>query len=102
MSEFSSLTTKLVTPMLKLRGFRKRGRFYRSPTSDSALYYRGDLVLKLTFAFHPNDYPYIGIQMQVRDADGIRFDRLHPPSEGGTETLLRAVLRDIESGAGGV
>jgi hypothetical protein len=101
-SEFSTLTTKLVTPLLKQRGFKKHGRFDRSPTHDSALYRRGGLELQLTFAFHPYDYPDIGIRMQVRDANGVRFDRLHPPVEGGTEAMLRAVVSDIESAAGGV
>ncbi|MDB5338860.1 MAG: hypothetical protein JWN70_4479, partial [Planctomycetaceae bacterium] len=72
----------------------------RSPTSDSALYRRDDLELKLTWVFHPYDYPEIGIHMQIRDPGGIRFARLYPPTEGGTEAMLRAVLSDIESGAG--
>ena len=62
----------------------------------------GDIELRLTFAFHPYDYPDIGIRMQVRDAGEIRFDRLHPPAEGGVEAMLREVLGDIESAAGGV
>jgi hypothetical protein len=102
MSEFSKLTTKLVTPLLKQRGFKKHGTFDRGSLSDSALYRRGDLELQLTYAFHPYDYPEVGIRMQVRDANGMIFDRLHPPAEGGTEALLLAVVRDIESGAGGV
>ena len=102
MSEFSTLTTRLVTPLLRQRGFKKHGTFDRSPTHDCALYRRGDFELHLTFAFHPYDYPDLGIRIQVRDARGILFDRLHPPAEGGTEAMLRAVLTDIESGAGGV
>lgn len=102
MSEFSKLTTKLVTPLLKQMSFKKHGTFSRSPTHDQSVYRRGDLELQLTFAFHPYDYPEIGIRMQVRDANGVLFDRLHPPSEGGTEAMLRAVVRDIKSGAGGV
>lgn len=35
MSEFSTLTTKLITPIMREKGFRKRGRFSRSPMSDS-------------------------------------------------------------------
>ncbi len=102
MSEFSTLTTKLVTPLLRQRGFKKHGTFDGSPTHDSALYRREDLELKLTLAFHPYDYPDVGIGIRVRDASGILFDRLHPPAEGRTEAMLRAVLRDIESGVGGV
>lgn len=102
MSEFSTLTTKMITPLLRQRGFTKHGKFDRSPTHDSALYRRGDLELQLTYAFHPYDYPDIGIRLQVRDDNGILFDWLYPPDEGGTEAMLRAVLKDIESGAGGV
>jgi len=102
MSEFSTLTTMLVTPLLKRRGFKKHGSFNRSPTSDSAVYRRGDVELCLTLAFHPYDYPDIGIRMEVCDANGIQFDRLHPPTEGGIEAMLRAVISDIESAAGGV
>jgi hypothetical protein len=102
MSEFSTLTTKLITPPLKRRGFKKHGTFTRSPTHDSALYRRGDVELQLTFNFHPYDYPYFGIRMQVRDAGGLLFDRLYPPTEGEVEAMLQAVLRDIESAAGGV
>ncbi len=102
MSEFSALTTRLVTPMLRQRGFKKRGAFERSSTHDSAVYRRGDLELRLTFAFHPYDYPDVGIRMQVGDANGILFDRLHPPTEGGTEAMLREVVSDVEAAAGGV
>lgn len=102
MSEFSTLTTKLVTPLLTRRGFKKHGSFDRSPTHDFALYRRGDLELRLTFAFHPYDYPEVGIRMQVRDATGLLFERLYPPSEGGTEVMLRAVVTDIQASAGGV
>ena len=38
MSEFAKLTTKLVTPLLKRRGFKKHGAFDRSPTHDEAIY----------------------------------------------------------------
>ncbi len=101
MSEFSVLTTKLITPLLKRRGFKKHGAFNRSPTSDRAIYRRGDIALELKFAFHPYDYPYVGIRMLVRRRRDT-FDRLHPPTEGGVEAMLRAVITDIESAAGGV
>jgi hypothetical protein len=102
MSEFSTLTTRLVTPLLRQRGFKKYGSFTRSPTHDSALYRRGDLELRLTFAFHPYDYPEIGIRVEVCNANGVQFDRLYPPTGGGTEEMLRAVIDDIQAGAGGV
>jgi hypothetical protein len=56
----------------------------------------------LIFAFHPYDYPEVGIRMQVRNARGILFDRLHPTTEGGTEAMLRAVVSDIETAVRGV
>jgi hypothetical protein len=102
MTEFSTLTTRLVTPLLRQRGFKKRGAFKRSATHDSAVYIRDDLELRLTLAFHPYDYPETGIRMEVLNAHGVRFNRLHPPAEGGIEALLRAVIGDIQAGAGGV
>ena len=102
MSDFSTLTTKLVTPLLQDRGFKKVGEFDRGSTHDSAIYRRGALEVELTFAFHPYDYPELGIRLRVRDATGVLFDRLHPPAEGGTEAILQEVIRDIKSGAGGV
>lgn len=100
MSEFSSLTTKLVTPPMKRRGFTKRGAFSQSSTHDSAFYIRGDIELRLTFSFHPYDHPEMGIRMLVRDANGIRFDRLYPPVEGGTEAILRCILVDLDPAIG--
>ncbi|WP_435017360.1 hypothetical protein TA3x_004966 [Tundrisphaera sp. TA3] len=99
MSEFSRLTTMLVTPVLRHQGFIKHGAFDHSPTHDTACYHKGSLELSLTLAFHPYDYPEMGIRMQVRDADRILFDRLHPPTEGGIEAMLQAVLKDIEASA---
>ena len=96
MSEFSTLTTKLVTPLLKRNGFRKHGAFERSPTSDFALYRRGDLQVKLTYAFHPYDYPYLGIRLEVRGPKGPILDRLRPPTRGGTKAMLRAVVADLK------
>lgn len=97
-SEFSTLTTRSITPALKARGFRKYGRFDRSETHDQATYQRGDIVVTLTLAFHPYDYPEIGIRLRTCDADSVLFDHLYPPSAGGIEEILRAVLKDIESG----
>lgn len=102
MSEFSTLTTKLITPLLKQRGFKKHGSFLRTSTCDTAVYRRGGLELRLIFSVHGYDYPEIGIRMRLRDANGMLFDRLHPPTEGGMEAMLRAVVSDIESGVGGV
>jgi hypothetical protein len=95
MSEFSSWTTKLVTPLLRQRGFKKLGAFNRSSTHDLALYRRGDLQFQLTFAFHTYDYPDVGIWLQVRDVSGICFERFYPPCKGGVEAMLRAVIADI-------
>jgi hypothetical protein len=97
MSDFSTLTTKLVTPLLKRKGFKKHGAFERSPTSDFALYRRGNLEVKLTYAFHPYDYPYLGIRVEVRKSHRTLLDRLHPPTRGGTKVMLRAVVADLES-----
>ncbi len=96
MSEFSSLTTKLVTPLLKRNGFKKQGRFERSPSHDFALYRRGDLQVELTYAFHPYDYPYLGIRVQVRGPKRTILNRLHPPTRGGTKAMLRAALLDLK------
>ena len=97
MSEFSTLTTRLITPLLRLNGFKKHGTFNRSSTFDFALYKRGNVGMELTLAFHPYDYPDLGIRMQVHDDSGILFDRLHPPTEGGIEAMLRSAISDIES-----
>ena len=102
MSEFSSLTTKFVTPLLRQRGFKKHGKFENSPTHDSAIYRCGDIELVITYAFHPYDYPDIGIRMQVREGSKLIFDRLHPPTDGGIETMLQAIVSDIKSDLAGV
>ena len=101
MSEFSTLTTKHVTPLLRQRGFKKHGSFGRGSLHDSAHYRRGDLELVLTYSLHPYDYPDVGIRLRVRDGNGSRFDRLHRPAEGGVEAMIRGVLEDIQSGASG-
>lgn len=99
MSEFSKLTTKLITPALKSRGFLKHGKFDQSPTHDSAIYRRGDIEVTLTFAFHPYDYPEVGIRLRTCNANSVVFDRLYPPAKGGIEAIFEAVLKDIELGA---
>ena len=96
MSEFSSLTTKLVTPLLKSRGYKKSGVFNRSPTHDSAVYRRENTELILTLQFHPYDYPEIGIRFQIRTDGKILVDRLYPPTKGGMKAILRSVIGDIE------
>ena len=73
--------------------FQKLGKFHRTVTSDTALYRRGDLELRLSWSIHGYDYPEIGIRMLVRDATGLLFNRLFPPEEGGIEAMLRAVVR---------
>ena len=87
---------------MKQRGFKKLGKFHRTVTSDTALYRRGDLELRLSWSIHGYDYPEIGIRMLVRDATGLLFNRLFPPEEGGIEAMLRAVVREIESAPAGI
>jgi len=97
MSEFTTGTTKVITPVLSGLGFKKRGRFSRSSTHDVVVYRRDDVELKLTFAFHPYDYPDVGIRVQLRDALGLRSDSLYGPTHGGTDAILRAILKDLVS-----
>jgi hypothetical protein len=102
MSEFSTLTTKLITPVLREKGFSKRGRFSRSPSWDWADYYRDNLKVRLVWCFHPYDYPELGIRLEVSDESGIRLRRVYPPCDEGAEPLIRSVLEDLKSGAAGV
>lgn len=97
MSEFAKLTTKLVTPILKRRGFKKYGAFENSPTHDSAIYRNGDTEIRLTYAFHPYDYPDIGIRLNIHRSGTTLIDSLHPPSLGGTEAMLRAVIAELDT-----
>jgi hypothetical protein len=97
MSEFTKLTTQLVTPILKRRGFKKHGAFDGSPSHDSAVYRNGDTEVCLTYAFHPYDYPDVGIRLCVRRSGTTLVDSLHPPAPGGTEAMLRAVISKIET-----
>ena len=97
MSEFSTLTTKLITPLLRQKGFRKLGAFDRGATHDFALYARGDTQVRLTYSFHPYDYPDHGIHLEVRASGGTLVDRLHRPTRGGIRAMLRAVAKDLKS-----
>ena len=96
MSEFSTLATRLVTPLLKRKGFKKCGTFDRSPTHDSALYRKGNVNVQLIYAFHPYDYPEIGIPLEIRGPKGALVDRLYPPTLGGIDAMLRAAISDLE------
>ncbi len=102
MSEFSALTTKLVTPVLRERGFKKHGSFTRGSIYDFAIYRRGDLEVKLTYAFGSQDYPDIGIRLRVCDGDKVRFEKLYDPIDDGTEAIFRILLNDIEAGKCGM
>jgi len=96
MSEFSTLVTRYVTPLLRQWGFKKHGAFGRGALYDVADYRRGDLEVQLIFSLHPYDYPLIGIRLEMRDANGLLFDRFYPPVEGGIKAMLEAATSDIK------
>lgn len=95
MSEFSKLTTDLVTPLLDRHGFKKLGRFGGSATSDFAIYRRGDLEVRVVLAFHPYDHPNIGIQLRVQQGDRVLHEGLYPPEEGGLAVMLQKAAADL-------
>jgi hypothetical protein len=97
MSEFSSLTTKLITPLLKRRGLKKTGPFSRGATHDSALYRKDGVEVELTYSIHPYDYPEIGIRLVVRGKGRATLDRLYPPGPGGVAKVLRSIADDLST-----
>ncbi len=52
----------------------------------------------LTLAFHPYDYPEIGIRLRTCDVTRCCLITCTRPQRGGLRRFCGAVLKDIESG----
>lgn len=99
MSDFSKLITRLITPAMRARGFRKHGKTDSNPLHGSAVFLRHDCEVRIVLALHPYDYPEVGIRLETM-RNGARMNNwLYPLVEGGIEAILRSILIDIESGA---
>lgn len=97
MSEFSKLTTKLVTPLLKQHGFKKHGPFDRSALHDFALYRKDKLEVKLTFSLHPYDYSEHGIKLEIVEANRVLLQHLSSPRKGGIQSMLNETVELLKT-----
>jgi len=98
-TEFTKLNSKIITPLMKSKGYKKIGKYDYGATFDQAVYKTQEKELKIIYTTHPYDYPYHGINVEMHVGKKEEFNKHYSFESGTLEHLLELLAKDINEGA---